>query len=112
MSAFARGIAAALSLRIEQRRPLYIILDRDVAQTLGAVLRDELGLESEVLVVDGIMLLDFDYVDLGRIRLPSYTLPVTVKSLLFNDMASRSRADTIRPRHSTSTSTSDGRTAP
>ena len=68
-----------------------------MAQTLGAVLRDELGIESEVLVIDGIMLVDFDYVDLGRIRLPSYTLPVTVKSLLFNDM---------------STSRIDGRTAP
>jgi ethanolamine utilization protein EutA len=98
VSAFARGIAAALSRRIELGRPLYIILDRDVAQTLGAVLRDELGIKSEVLVVDGIMLVDFDYVDLGRIRLPSYTLPVTVKSLLFND--------------SSSISTSDGRTAP
>lgn len=97
VSAFARGIAAGLRRRIELRRPLYVILDRDVAQTLGAVLRDELGIESEVLVVDGIMLVDFDYVDLGRIRLPSYTLPVTVKSLLFNDM---------------STSRIDGRTAP
>jgi ethanolamine utilization protein EutA len=85
VSAFARGIVAALSRRIELGRPLYIILDRDVAQTLGTVLRDELGISSEVLVVDGIMLVDFDYVDLGRIRLPSYTLPVTVKSLLFND---------------------------
>ena len=87
VSAFARGIVAAVSRRIELGRPLYIILDRDVAQTLGAVLRDELGIKSEVLVIDGIMLVDFDYVDLGRIRLPSYTLPVTVKSLLFNDMA-------------------------
>ena len=87
VSAFARGIAAALSRRIELGRPLYIILDRDVAQTLGTMLRGELGIRSEVLVVDGIMLVDFDYVDLGRIRLPSYTLPVTVKSLLFNDMA-------------------------
>lgn len=86
VSALARGIVAALSRRIELGRPLYIILDRDVAQTLGTVLREELGVRSEVLVVDGIMLVDFDYVDLGRIRLPSYTLPVTVKSLLFNDM--------------------------
>ncbi|MGH8300952.1 MAG: ethanolamine ammonia-lyase reactivating factor EutA, partial [Steroidobacteraceae bacterium] len=47
VSAFARGIAAGLSRRIELGRPLYIILDRDVAQTLGAVLRDELGIKSE-----------------------------------------------------------------
>ncbi|HEV7136630.1 MAG TPA: ethanolamine ammonia-lyase reactivating factor EutA [Steroidobacteraceae bacterium] len=87
VAAFAHGIAAALSRRIELGRPLYIILDGDVAQTLGAVLRNELGIKSDVLVIDGIMLVDFDYVDLGRIRLPSHTLPVTVKSLLFNDMA-------------------------
>lgn len=93
VSALARGIAAALARRIELGRPLYIILDRDVAQTLGAVLRDELGIGAEVLVIDGIMLVDFDYVDLGRIRLPSYTLPVTVKSLLFNDSSSTAKND-------------------
>jgi ethanolamine utilization protein EutA len=86
ISAFARGVVAALSRRIDAGRPLYLVLDRDLAQTLGGVLREELGVRSEVLVIDGIELLDFDYVDLGRIRLPSYTLPVTIKSLLFNQL--------------------------
>ena len=40
---------------------------------------------SELLVIDGIVLWDFDYVDIGRIRLPSHTVPVTVKSLVFSD---------------------------
>lgn len=87
VSAFARGIVAALAPHIELGRALYLILDRDLAQTLGAMLREELGIPSELLVIDGVMLVDFDYVDLGRIRLPSHTLPVTVKSLLFNDRA-------------------------
>jgi ethanolamine utilization protein EutA len=30
------------------------------------------------------MLRDFDYIDLGRIRMPSYTVPVTIKSLVFS----------------------------
>ena len=55
----------------------------DIAQTLGGVLREELDVGSEVLAVDGIVLVDFDYIDLGRIRLPSHTVPVTVKSLVF-----------------------------
>ena len=38
---------------------------------------------SEILVIDGVVLWDFDYIDLGRIRLPSNTVPVTVKSLVF-----------------------------
>jgi ethanolamine utilization protein EutA len=50
------------------------------------VLRDDLGVESELLVIDGIVLVDFNYIDLGKIRLPSHTVPVTVKSLVFNDV--------------------------
>jgi len=37
-----------------------------------------------VLVIDGIALRDFDYIDLGRIRMPSFTVPVTIKSLVFS----------------------------
>ena len=40
---------------------------------------------SEVLVIDGISLRDFDYIDLGRIRMPSHTVPVTIKSLVFSE---------------------------
>jgi ethanolamine utilization protein EutA len=34
-------------------------------------------------VLDGIALWDFDYIDLGRVRMPSFTVPVTIKSLVF-----------------------------
>jgi ethanolamine utilization protein EutA len=61
------------------------MLDGDVAQTLGHILRDELNVESEILVIDGVVLWDFDYIDLGRIRMPSYTVPVTIKSLVFSE---------------------------
>ena len=70
---------------IERRKPIYIMLDGDIAQTLGAVLREELLVESEILAIDGVMLRDFDYIDLGRIRMPSYTVPVTIKSLVFSE---------------------------
>ena len=36
-------------------------------------------------MIDGISLWDFDYVDLGRVRMPSYTVPVTIKSLVFSE---------------------------
>jgi ethanolamine utilization protein EutA len=29
--------------------------------------------------------MDFDYIDLGRIRYPSNTVPVTIKSLVFGE---------------------------
>jgi ethanolamine utilization protein EutA len=83
--AFAQGIARGMAITIAQKKPLYIMLDGDIAQTLGAILREELDVQGEILCIDGVVLWDFDYIDLGRIRLPSMTVPVTIKSLVFSE---------------------------
>lgn len=83
VKAFAEGIAAGLDDKITAGTNLYILMEGDAALTLGGILRQELTVQSEVLAIDGIVLRDFDYVDIGRIRLPSGMVPVTVKSLLF-----------------------------
>ncbi len=85
LASFADGICRGLADRIAKHRPLFIMLDGDVAQTLGAILREERGVMSDILVIDGLALMDFDYIDLGRIRLPSNTVPVTIKSLVFSE---------------------------
>jgi len=85
LAAFAAGVKRGLAERIAGKLPLYIMLDGDVAHTLGHLLREELGIESDLLVIDGVVLWDFDYIDLGRIRMPSYTVPVTIKSLVFSE---------------------------
>jgi len=85
IAALAQGIRRGLSNTIAKRMPLYVMVDGDIAQTLGAILRDEMHVESEILVIDGVILWDFDYIDLGRIRMPSQTVPVTVKSLVFSE---------------------------
>jgi len=84
LAAFARAITLAMPRTIEQKKPLFLILDGDVANTLGGILKDDWHLASELLVIDGIALRDFDYIDLGRIRMPSHTVPVTIKSLVFS----------------------------
>jgi ethanolamine utilization protein EutA (predicted chaperonin) len=84
LSGFARAVTLALKRTIEQAHPLYLILDGDVAQTVGGILKEDWGIASEVLVIDGVALRDFDYIDLGRIRMPSRTVPVTIKSLVFS----------------------------
>jgi ethanolamine utilization protein EutA len=91
IAAFAEGIRHGLKSTIEHKKPVYIMLDGDIAQTLGAILREELLVESEILAIDGVMLRDFDYIDLGRIRMPSYTVPVTIKSLVFSESPQEGR---------------------
>jgi ethanolamine utilization protein EutA len=88
---FAEGIASGLDDKVRARLPIYVMLDGDVAHTLGAILREDCGVLSEILAIDGVVLMDFDYIDLGRVRLPSYTVPVTIKSLVFSDDPERTR---------------------
>ena len=83
--ATAQGVAIGLADHIAAGKPIYVTLDGDIAQTLGAVLREDCKVTSEILVIDGVMLMDFDYIDLGRVRIPSYTVPVTIKSLVFSE---------------------------
>jgi ethanolamine utilization protein EutA len=83
---FAEGIAAALTERIAASKPVYIILNADIALNLGAILHRELQIACETLVIDGLALWDFDSIDIGKLRLPSSTVPVTIKSLIFNDV--------------------------
>lgn len=82
----AEGLHLALTERIAQRQPIYIILDADIALNLGTLLHREFGVDSDVLVIDGLALWDFDSVDIGKLRMPSNTVPVTIKSLIFSDV--------------------------
>jgi len=79
----ADAVARGLADRIAAGAALYLMLDGDVARTLGLLLREELGITNDLVVIDGVLLRDFDYVDLGRVRQPSGTVPVTIKSLVF-----------------------------
>ena len=83
LHAFAEGIVRGLARRIRRGLPVYLMVDSDIALTLGSLLRDECHVRSDLLVLDGVRLHDFDYVDLGRLRQPSNTVPVTIKSLVF-----------------------------
>ncbi len=84
---FAEALGLAFGDQAKGPAPIYVVLDGDIARTLGRILRDELQVTAPLLIVDGVMLSDFDYIDFGKLRLPSNTVPVTIKSLLFQGPA-------------------------
>jgi ethanolamine utilization protein EutA len=63
--------------------PLFIVLDVDVAKSLGSILKEELKIDRSVIVVDGIEVGDLDYLDIGKPLGATEVIPVTVKSLIF-----------------------------
>ena len=85
LAALAQGIVEGVPMTLLEGKPLYLVVDGDVAHSLGALLKEEWQIASELLVIDGVALWDFDYIDLGRVRMPSHTVPVTIKSLVFSE---------------------------
>src|SRR5437867_4138573 len=83
MKRLAEGIVAFLKGSDDAEAPLYLTLDLDVAKSLGGILKEELKLDREVIVVDGIDVGDLDYVDIGAPMGITEVIPVTVKSLMF-----------------------------
>jgi ethanolamine utilization protein EutA len=74
---------AALVAEAPADIPLFLVLDMDIAVSLGGMLQDELGLTRPIVAIDGIDVGDLDYIDIGRPMGVSQSVPVTVKSLLF-----------------------------
>ncbi|HET7734985.1 MAG TPA: ethanolamine ammonia-lyase reactivating factor EutA, partial [Nocardioidaceae bacterium] len=83
LRALAEGLVSGLRSRLDLGQPLYAVVDADIARTLGCILRTELGVTAGMVVLDGLTLHDFDHVDIGAVRQPSGTIPVTIKSLVF-----------------------------
>ncbi len=79
----ADGVAAVLPEGNSHSDPLFLILNLDVAKSLGGILKEELNIQREIVALDGIDVGDLDYIDIGRPVGTSEVLPVTVKSLLF-----------------------------
>lgn len=52
--ALAQGVRDALGEHIDGGRPLYLMLDGDIALTLGTLLSDELEVRTPILVIDGL----------------------------------------------------------
>jgi ethanolamine utilization protein EutA len=92
LSAFAKGIAQGLAARIARGQSLMLLVDGDVARSLAALLREEQNVAGPLLVLDGIAVSDLDTIDIGRLRMPSETVPVTVKSLVFREPLGGSKA--------------------
>jgi ethanolamine utilization protein EutA len=104
IEAFAPGVAISLSiagaLNYESLRevaaglavvaatspttPLYVTIEQDVARALGAIMTSEFGVTNDLVSIDGIVVGDLDYIDIGKPVSLMELFPVTVKSLLFS----------------------------
>jgi len=82
----AEGIAAVVNDAEDPTDPalnVFLILDMDVAKSLGGILKEELKVAPEVIAVDGIDVGDLDFIDVGNAMGVTEVIPVTIRSFMF-----------------------------
>jgi ethanolamine utilization protein EutA len=83
LAELAEGICAAVPKTLAAGLPLVLLIDGDVALSLGRVIHFETAPGANVVAIDGISLKQFDYVDISAVIDVSNVVIVIIKSLLF-----------------------------
>ena len=93
LRALADGIAAAMPSSLAAGYPLVVALDRDIGASLGGILYEELHVTSPLISIDGLQLVELDYIDVGELLQPANVVPVVVKSLAFSSNGTAHQED-------------------
>jgi len=80
---FCRGVTAGLEAELDRGAPLILVADSDVGGLVGLHCHESQRLSNPVVSVDGIVVNEFDFIDIGAILDSSGAVPVVIKSLVF-----------------------------
>jgi ethanolamine utilization protein EutA len=83
LRALAEGVVQALPRTLEAGLPLILVFHHDFGKLVGRILREELGVQSDLVSIDSVEVREFDYIDVGAVLEKARSVPVVVKSLVF-----------------------------
>jgi ethanolamine utilization protein EutA len=83
LATLAEGICIALPATLATGLPLVLLIDGDIALSLGRVIHFETAPGANVVAIDGVQLKQFDYVDISSVIDVTNVVIVIIKSLLF-----------------------------
>lgn len=89
---FCRCVLSGLDASGRKYGALVLAVDHDVAHLIGTHMMEELDYAKPLVVIDGVELEHFDFIDLGDYLPHSASIPVTVKSLTFCNQGATHRA--------------------
>ena len=98
LDAFCRGLAAGLAPIVARGLPMVLVGDGDVGGLVGIHAHSELKVPCPMVSIDGIVLQEFDYIDIGALLDTSGAVPVVIKSLVFPQTAALGRDEVLRLR--------------
>jgi ethanolamine utilization protein EutA len=80
--ALAQGLVAAASAKARDEI-LVVVVNADIALSLGRIIRYDLGYDLPLICVDAIEVNRLDFIDIGQKIEPTGVVPIVIKSLLF-----------------------------
>ncbi len=80
---FCKGVIDGMQPILDKGLPLVLVNNADVGGLIGLHLHEEIKLSNPVVSIDGIVLNEFDFIDIGALFEASGTVPVVIKSLVF-----------------------------
>jgi ethanolamine utilization protein EutA len=90
---FCKAIFAGLSKQLEAGFPLILVGDGDIGGLVGIHAVEEAKLKNPIVSIDGIILKEFDFIDIGALLESSGAVPVVIKSLVFPTSTALGRTD-------------------
>jgi len=89
LESFCAAVVEGLESVLSNGHPLILVNDGDIGGILGLHFKEEMKLDKPIVSVDGIVLQEFDYIDVGALIPSSGAVPVVIKSLVFPNAEQR-----------------------
>ena len=83
LTIFSKGIVKGLPKSIQKGKPIFLIFQTDIGNSVGNVLKRETGIKNEILAWDEISVKEGDFIDCGEPLFEDRVFPVVIKSLIF-----------------------------
>jgi ethanolamine utilization protein EutA len=84
LTTFSKGIVKALPKTIDSGKPIFMIFEKDIGNSVGNVMKRETGIANEILSLDEIEgVQEGQFIDIGKPLFNNRVFPVVVKSLIF-----------------------------
>jgi len=85
LTTFAKGVIDAIPNTVRMEKPIILIFDRDIGNSVGNVMKRETEAKENIISVDEINVQEGDFIDIDKPKAGGQVVPVVVKSLVFSN---------------------------
>ncbi|MCG3215615.1 MAG: ethanolamine ammonia-lyase reactivating factor EutA [Candidatus Heimdallarchaeota archaeon] len=85
LTTFAKGVVDAIPNTIAKEKPIIMIFDRDIGNSVGNVMKRETIAKQNIISVDEINVQEGDFIDVDKPKAGGQVVPVVIKSLVFSN---------------------------